>query len=93
MLFNRFWMVQPKLGRNVNPASRPQVRSENIRCLVHGSRPTGECRNSSGVDSATVRESNLDALVELYAGLQEDDLFYGLGVAVVNLSRQCCPLL
>jgi transformation/transcription domain-associated protein len=29
------------------------------------------------VDSALVRESNLDALVELYAGLQEDDLFYG----------------
>lgn len=29
------------------------------------------------LDSATVRESNLDALVELYAGLQEDDLFYG----------------
>lgn len=29
------------------------------------------------VESATVRESNLDALVELYASLQEDDLFYG----------------
>ncbi|KAI5461401.1 hypothetical protein BGZ63DRAFT_235141 [Mariannaea sp. PMI_226] len=29
------------------------------------------------IDSATVRESNLDALVELYASLQEDDLFYG----------------
>ncbi|KAM3082938.1 transcription-associated protein 1 [Clarireedia jacksonii] len=29
------------------------------------------------IDSALVRESNLDALVELYAGLQEDDLFYG----------------
>ncbi|CAG8961386.1 hypothetical protein HYFRA_00013334 [Hymenoscyphus fraxineus] len=29
------------------------------------------------VDSALVRESNLDALVELYSGLQEDDLFYG----------------
>ena len=29
------------------------------------------------LDSAMVRESNLDALVELYAGLQEDDLFYG----------------
>jgi transformation/transcription domain-associated protein len=29
------------------------------------------------MDSAKVRESNLDALVELYAGLQEDDLFYG----------------
>ncbi|PMB68789.1 Transcription-associated protein 1 [Beauveria bassiana] len=28
-------------------------------------------------DSATVRESNLDALVELYGALQEDDLFYG----------------
>lgn len=30
-----------------------------------------------GSDSATVRESNLDALVDLYASLQEDDLFYG----------------
>ncbi|KAG6015295.1 hypothetical protein E4U54_003762 [Claviceps lovelessii] len=29
------------------------------------------------LESATVRESNLDALVELYAALQEDDLFYG----------------
>jgi len=29
------------------------------------------------IDSATVRESNLDALVEVYAGLQEDDFFYG----------------
>ena len=29
------------------------------------------------VESAAVRESNLDALVELYASLQEDDLFYG----------------
>ncbi|RDW62546.1 hypothetical protein BP5796_10848 [Coleophoma crateriformis] len=29
------------------------------------------------MDSNKVRESNLDALVELYAGLQEDDLFYG----------------
>jgi transformation/transcription domain-associated protein len=29
------------------------------------------------LDSPMVRESNLDALVELYAGLQEDDLFYG----------------
>ncbi|KAK0123777.1 hypothetical protein ONS95_008778 [Cadophora gregata] len=28
-------------------------------------------------DSALVRESTLDALVELYAGLNEDDLFYG----------------
>ncbi|EGX94854.1 histone acetylase complex subunit Paf400, putative [Cordyceps militaris CM01] len=28
-------------------------------------------------DSATVRESNLDALVDLYGSLQEDDLFYG----------------
>lgn len=28
-------------------------------------------------DSVTVRESNLDALVELYASLQEDDMFYG----------------
>ena len=29
------------------------------------------------IDTPTVRESNLDALVELYAGLQEDDFFYG----------------
>ncbi|KAK8031517.1 FAT domain-containing protein [Apiospora arundinis] len=28
-------------------------------------------------ESSTVRESNLDALVELYANLKEDDLFYG----------------
>lgn len=30
-----------------------------------------------GDDSATVRESNLDALVDLYAALDEKDLFYG----------------
>ena len=29
------------------------------------------------IDNSTVRESNLDALVEIYAGLQEDDFFYG----------------
>jgi transformation/transcription domain-associated protein len=29
------------------------------------------------MDSANVRESNLDALVELYASLSEEDLFYG----------------
>ena len=29
------------------------------------------------IDTPSVRESNLDALVEIYAGLQEDDLFYG----------------
>ncbi|GAB1314252.1 transcription-associated protein 1 [Madurella fahalii] len=29
------------------------------------------------IDSAAVRESNLDALVDLYASLGEDDLFYG----------------
>ncbi|ORY71284.1 uncharacterized protein BCR38DRAFT_329400 [Pseudomassariella vexata] len=29
------------------------------------------------VESPNVRESNLDALVELYANLKEDDLFYG----------------
>lgn len=29
------------------------------------------------LESAIVRESNLDALVELYSSLQEDDLFYG----------------
>ncbi|KAK1766179.1 hypothetical protein QBC33DRAFT_453494 [Phialemonium atrogriseum] len=29
------------------------------------------------IDSANVRESNLDALVDLYASLSEEDLFYG----------------
>lgn len=29
------------------------------------------------IDTPTVRESNLDALVEVYAGLQEEDFFYG----------------
>ncbi|KAI1932935.1 transcription-associated protein 1 [Ophidiomyces ophidiicola] len=29
------------------------------------------------IDTPTVRESNLDALVEIYSGLQEDDMFYG----------------
>ena len=29
------------------------------------------------IDTAPVRESNLDALVEVYAGLQEEDFFYG----------------
>lgn len=29
------------------------------------------------IDTPTVRESNLDALIEVYAGLQEDDFFYG----------------
>lgn len=29
------------------------------------------------IDAAPVRESNLDALVEVYAGLQEEDFFYG----------------
>ena len=29
------------------------------------------------IDSPPVRESNLDALVEVYAGLQEEDFFYG----------------
>ena len=29
------------------------------------------------IDTNSVRESNLDALVETYAGLQEDDLYYG----------------
>jgi len=29
------------------------------------------------IDSSTVRESNLDALVDLYSSLGEDDLFYG----------------
>lgn len=30
------------------------------------------------IDTTSVRESNLDALVEVYAGLQEDDFFYGI---------------
>lgn len=30
------------------------------------------------IDSAAVRESNLDALAELYSGITEEDLFYGL---------------
>ena len=29
------------------------------------------------IDTPQIRESNLDALVEIYAGLQEEDLFYG----------------
>ena len=29
------------------------------------------------MDTAALRESNLDALIETYAGLQEDDLYYG----------------
>lgn len=29
------------------------------------------------IDTATVRESNLDALLAVYSGLQEDDFFYG----------------
>ena len=29
------------------------------------------------IDAPSVRESNLDALIDIYAGLQEDDLFYG----------------
>jgi transformation/transcription domain-associated protein len=29
------------------------------------------------IESATVRESNMDALVDLYASLEEDDMFYG----------------
>ncbi|KAI9712347.1 MAG: hypothetical protein M1820_001560 [Bogoriella megaspora] len=29
------------------------------------------------IDTATLRESNLDALLEIYASLEEDDLFYG----------------
>ena len=29
------------------------------------------------IDTPTLRESNLDALLETYAGLQEDDLYYG----------------
>jgi transformation/transcription domain-associated protein len=32
---------------------------------------------SYSINTPSVRESTLDALVELYAGLQEDDLFYG----------------
>ncbi|KAI4155573.1 MAG: hypothetical protein LQ340_000907 [Diploschistes diacapsis] len=37
-----------------------------------------ECAITPVIDTPSVRESNLDALVEIYAGLQEDDLFYGL---------------
>lgn len=29
------------------------------------------------IDTSSVRESNLDALIEVYSGLQEDDFFYG----------------
>ena len=36
-----------------------------------------ESANTPVIDTPSVRESNLDALVEVYAGLQEDDLFYG----------------
>ena len=36
-----------------------------------------ESANNPIIDTASVRESNLDALVEVYAGLQEDDLYYG----------------
>ncbi|KAF1991150.1 hypothetical protein K402DRAFT_389346 [Aulographum hederae CBS 113979] len=36
-----------------------------------------ESANSPIVDTAATRESNLDALVETYALLSEDDLFYG----------------
>lgn len=36
-----------------------------------------EAANSPVLDTTKSRESNLDALVEIYAGLQEDDLFYG----------------
>ena len=36
-----------------------------------------EAAVSPVIDTANVRESNLDALVEIYAGLQEEDLFYG----------------
>ncbi|KAI4289198.1 MAG: hypothetical protein L6R35_001538 [Caloplaca aegaea] len=32
---------------------------------------------SPQIDTPAVRESNLDALVEVYAGLQEEDMFYG----------------
>ncbi|KAF2754000.1 hypothetical protein EJ05DRAFT_457386 [Pseudovirgaria hyperparasitica] len=36
-----------------------------------------ECAITPLIDNMTVRESNLDALLEIYASLQEDDLFYG----------------
>jgi transformation/transcription domain-associated protein len=36
-----------------------------------------ESANNPIIDTAIVRESNLDALVEIFAGLQEDDFFYG----------------
>ncbi|KAL7273085.1 transcription-associated protein 1 [Rhizina undulata] len=34
--------------------------------------------NFPPIDSAAVRESNLDALAEMYAAIQEEDMFYGL---------------
>ena len=36
-----------------------------------------ESANSPIINTPSVRESNLDALLETYAGLQEDDFFYG----------------
>ncbi|KAI9827707.1 MAG: hypothetical protein M1819_006908 [Sarea resinae] len=36
-----------------------------------------ENANNPPIDTPSARESNLDALVEVYASLQEDDLFYG----------------
>lgn len=36
------------------------------------------CQIQPNTDSAKVHESTLDALTELYAGLQDDDMFYGV---------------
>ncbi|KAL3706148.1 transcription-associated protein 1 [Talaromyces marneffei ATCC 18224] len=36
-----------------------------------------ESANKPTIDTPVVRESTLDALVEIFAGLQEDDFFYG----------------
>ncbi|RDW26905.1 hypothetical protein B0I72DRAFT_92085 [Yarrowia lipolytica] len=49
---------------------------EAVKCLEDGS--TAAIPSNSQVDSAKIEEANLDALAELYAGIQEDDTFYGL---------------
>ncbi len=44
------------------------------------------------IDSAVARESNLDALIDLYSSLGEDDLFYGTWRASFSVRRnKCCP--
>jgi transformation/transcription domain-associated protein len=44
------------------------------------------------IDTPSVRESNLDALVEIYAGLQEDDLFYGTWRRRCKFTETNCAL-